>query len=158
VSFQLDRVGLIHGSAHDPGAGHRALRSISLAAGRGERLAIIGPSGAGKTRILDTLRHIREMIAEGSHSSGSCNWSLTVEAGGNVYKWEVEIEAGFYPGRFVRELIVRNEDENLVDRAEIFFFKGKELPRLQESRSAVELGRIPSTVVMATGGCGAAAG
>jgi len=105
----------------------------------GELNLLVGPSGAGKTRILDTLRHIREMIAEGSHSSGSCNWSLTVEAGGNVYKWEVEIEAGFYPGRFVRELIVRNEDENLVDRAEIFFFKGKELPRLQESRSAVEL-------------------
>lgn len=105
----------------------------------GELNLLVGPSGAGKTRILDALRHIREMIAEGSHSSGSCNWSLTVGADGDVFKWEVEIEAGFYPGRFLRELIVRNDDETLVDRAERFLFKGRELPRLQESRSAIEL-------------------
>ncbi len=55
MSFQLDRVGVIHGAIHDPGAGHRALRSVSLAARRGERLAIIGPSGAGKTSLLRVL-------------------------------------------------------------------------------------------------------
>ena len=32
--------------------GHRAIREVSLALARGERLAVIGPSGAGKTSLL----------------------------------------------------------------------------------------------------------
>jgi len=55
VSFQLDRVGLIHGGNSYQGGGQRALQAISLKAERGERLAIIGPSGAGKTSLLRVL-------------------------------------------------------------------------------------------------------
>jgi len=53
VSFQLDRVGLIH--ANGQAQGQRALRAVSISAARGERLAIIGPSGAGKTSLLRIL-------------------------------------------------------------------------------------------------------
>ena len=35
--------------------GHRALRGISLALGAGERAAVIGPSGAGKTTLVRVL-------------------------------------------------------------------------------------------------------
>jgi phosphonate transport system ATP-binding protein len=35
--------------------GHRALAGVSLAVSRGERLAVIGPSGAGKTSLLRLL-------------------------------------------------------------------------------------------------------
>ena len=55
MSFQLDRVGLIHGGNSYQGGGQRALQAISLKAERGERLAIIGPSGAGKTSLLRVL-------------------------------------------------------------------------------------------------------
>lgn len=55
MSFQLDRVGLIHGGNQRQGGGQRALHAISLAASRGERLAVIGPSGAGKTSLLRVL-------------------------------------------------------------------------------------------------------
>lgn len=37
-----------------PGA-HRALAGVTLAIGRGERVAVIGPSGAGKTSLLRVL-------------------------------------------------------------------------------------------------------
>jgi phosphonate transport system ATP-binding protein len=53
MSFELDRVGLIH--ANGQARGQRALRAVSISAARGERLAIIGPSGAGKTSLLRIL-------------------------------------------------------------------------------------------------------
>ena len=96
---------------------------------------LVGPSGAGKTRILDALRHVRGIVDTGTHNSWTGKWSLVAEALRDNYKWEVEIE----DGRFVRELVTRNGDENLVDRVDVFFFNGKELPPLEETRSAVKL-------------------
>ncbi|WP_046111483.1 phosphonate ABC transporter ATP-binding protein [Aquincola tertiaricarbonis] len=46
MSFQLEGVGLVHAN------GHRALKAVTLAARAGERIAVIGPSGAGKTSLL----------------------------------------------------------------------------------------------------------
>ena len=49
MSFRLDGVGLTHAN------GFVALESIDLAADQGERIALIGPSGAGKTSLLSVL-------------------------------------------------------------------------------------------------------
>jgi phosphonate transport system ATP-binding protein len=49
MSLQLDAVGLVHPN------GHRALRAVSLALGQGERMAVIGPSGAGKTTLVRVI-------------------------------------------------------------------------------------------------------
>jgi len=49
VSFCLTGVGLTHAN------GFRALCDISLRAAPGERIALIGPSGAGKTSLLSVL-------------------------------------------------------------------------------------------------------
>jgi ABC-type phosphate/phosphonate transport system ATPase subunit len=46
VSLQLDRLGLVHPN------GHRALQRVSLSLAAGARVAVIGPSGAGKTSLL----------------------------------------------------------------------------------------------------------
>ena len=49
MSFALNGVGLTHAN------GFRALCDISLRAAPGERIALIGPSGAGKTSLLSVL-------------------------------------------------------------------------------------------------------
>ena len=49
MSFMLDDVGLTHSN------GFHALSHISLSAAQGECIALIGPSGAGKTSLLNTI-------------------------------------------------------------------------------------------------------
>ena len=49
MSFMLDDVGLTHSN------GFHALSHISLSATQGECIALIGPSGAGKTSLLNTI-------------------------------------------------------------------------------------------------------
>ena len=46
MSLSFDQLGLVHPN------GHRALQRVSFAVSAGERVAIIGPSGAGKTSLL----------------------------------------------------------------------------------------------------------
>ena len=49
MSFVTHQLGLVHGN------GFRALHGLDLSLARGERVAVIGPSGAGKTSLIRLL-------------------------------------------------------------------------------------------------------
>jgi phosphonate transport system ATP-binding protein len=49
MSLRLEGASLVHAN------GHRALHQVSLALAPGERVAVIGPSGAGKTTLIRVL-------------------------------------------------------------------------------------------------------
>jgi phosphonate transport system ATP-binding protein len=49
MSLALEAAGFVHAN------GHRALRAVSLSLGQGERVAVVGPSGAGKTTLVRVL-------------------------------------------------------------------------------------------------------
>lgn len=74
MSLSLDNVGLVHAN------GHRALQRVTLSASAGEQLAVIGPSGAGKTSLLRVLGTSLRPSEGRVQVLGSNPWQLTARA------------------------------------------------------------------------------
>jgi phosphonate transport system ATP-binding protein len=74
VELSLKRLDLVL-----PG-GNRALQAVSFEAARGERLAVIGPSGAGKTSLLRVLGTALRPSAGAIAIDGADPWSLSRDA------------------------------------------------------------------------------
>lgn len=74
MSVRLTGVGLTHAN------GRRALQEVELTVGRGERLAIIGPSGAGKTTLLRLLATSLQPSEGRVELLGAEPWRLTAGA------------------------------------------------------------------------------
>ncbi|SFN09790.1 phosphonate ABC transporter ATP-binding protein [Variovorax sp. OV329] len=70
MTLALHGVGFVHAN------GHRALHPLQLSVARGERVAVIGPSGAGKTSLL-RLAATSQRVSEGRiEVLGIDPWSL----------------------------------------------------------------------------------
>lgn len=70
MGVRLDRVSLVHPN------GHRAVTEVSLTVGRGERVAVIGPSGAGKTTLLRLMATALKPTAGTIEVTGADPWRL----------------------------------------------------------------------------------
>jgi phosphonate transport system ATP-binding protein len=74
LGVRVENIGLVHPN------GQRALRDVSLSAGTGERLAIIGPSGAGKTSLLRILASAMRPTEGRVETLGASPWQMSARA------------------------------------------------------------------------------
>ena len=71
MSLQVAQLGLVHPN------GHRALNRVSLGLAAGERVAVIGPSGAGKTSLLRLAAAALRPSEGRIEALGSNPWQLS---------------------------------------------------------------------------------
>lgn len=113
---------------------------------------LVGPSGTGKTRILEALLHVRQAALVGAGGLPSARWKLVLEADGAPVVWEAETRMTWvdvpmpadrafsrFGAYFVAESI-EQDGQLLVKRGNgEFRFERQRLPRLTDSESAVQL-------------------
>lgn len=134
---------------------------------------LVGPSGAGKTRILEALFNVRRAALSGARGVPSARWTLAVsgidrdrEAETIEYAWEAETRvtraempppsrtydpetwhAERTDAQFVSETIGKAGRVLIERRGAEFRFGKKQLPKLTQSESAIGLlGSEPAIV------------
>ncbi len=105
---------------------------------------VVGDSGSGKTRFLNTLFNLGRDVAGKRDHLFHGNWIVRLEQNGNFYRWELKIDPSTNGNPVVRrELLVRetdNGDATIVDRNEISFrFNDRTLPKLSRENTCIEL-------------------
>ena len=106
---------------------------------------LVGLSGVGKTRILDTLRVVRHAgIFDTRHVNG-CQWTMELEHQGTTFFWKAKTsllgtDEDHLP-HFIEERIVRDDNVVLVERTkDEFRVNGKPLGvKLKNTESAITL-------------------
>lgn len=123
---------------------------------------LVGPSGAGKTRILDALLTLRALGQSASGSGSSSKWRLVLESRASNYEWKGEIENlsrhkraqarglngeesggngkdSHWSHRFVSEQIVKDGEIIVRRNLREFIYDKNRLPLLNPLESAVSL-------------------
>lgn len=104
---------------------------------------VVGDSGTGKTRLLNTIFNLGRFAAEKKSEILQGKWDVTVEQDGKTYRWVLDITHKKGEGnRVVRDDISILESDGsvkpLVQRtAAKFIFDGREIPRLSRDQTSV---------------------
>lgn len=101
---------------------------------------LVGVSGAGKTKILQSLRIACQAGLEGTTGVNECEWELEVVVEENRYTWAATISTENEKPVFTAETITKNDVQILVQRDEhSFIFNEETLPKLKNTDSAIAL-------------------
>jgi hypothetical protein len=106
---------------------------------------IVGDSGSGKTRFLNTLFNLGRNVAGEQKHLLSGHWTIRLEQNSSRYKWEIIIGSSSTGGKpqVRRELLVaetNSQGSPIVDRrGRQFSFNGSRLPKLSRENTSLEL-------------------
>lgn len=119
---------------------------------------LVGQSGVGKTQILSALWSVRQAGIAGTQQVNGCKWELEIVVADKKYQWiaetalvkigdlilpdEGEPKNGQFrvdSPRFLRETIIDEKGDEIVNRGEMFRFAGRTLPKLKNTESAISL-------------------
>jgi hypothetical protein len=125
---------------------------------------LVGASGVGKTRILESMNRVRAAGTKGARRVADCAWDITIDTASRSYVWTAET-SGALSGvssdgdasddddddddvgvRFLREKLT-SEDKVIVSRTtDSFVFNDQKLPQLKDTSSAIELLRREESI------------
>lgn len=119
---------------------------------------LVGISGVGKTRILQSLHEVRHAGINNLKRVNGCEWHIEIVAGDSIYRWnaktslvprspfhdldneEGDSETSAENPKIVAENIVKDGISEVVTRTvDSFLFEGKNLPKLKHTESAISL-------------------
>jgi energy-coupling factor transporter ATP-binding protein EcfA2 len=113
---------------------------------------LVGPTGSGKSRYLNSIFNIGEAVAQGKFLAGGI-WQINFEIGTAKYVWQYEARGGnSEDATIAREFLTRTDPDGsstkIVDRAEDqgFSYMGQRLPKLSKTTSALHLLRDEADV------------
>lgn len=102
---------------------------------------LVGNTGSGKTRFLNTIFNIGSFVADAKAEIRLGHWELGIRSNNNDFTWRIEIKKSAK----LRKAVVDNEllrnnttGEIIFERDQNHFsFLGKELPKLSQSQSGL---------------------
>ncbi len=104
---------------------------------------IVGDSGSGKTRFLNTLFSLGMNVTGKRNHLFHGSWKTRLEQNGNVYKWEIRIDHVSTGNPIVQKELLINESAPefpIIQRDETtFLFEGRTLPKLSRENTSIEL-------------------
>lgn len=100
---------------------------------------IVGDSGSGKTRLLNTIFNLGTYVAQGKLGASKSNWKTTLSINGQKYFWDVTTDGDSDQVAVLDEKIYLN-DEIILSRIgnEITYLK-KVSPKLTSSQISISL-------------------
>lgn len=106
---------------------------------------IVGISGAGKTRLLNTISNIKRIIIEGfNNTSFAGSWDLTLQENDQNYHWKISslLDEHGKPkivSEYLSQIDGETEKQILNRDDKLFTYKDQTLPKLSNTESAISL-------------------
>lgn len=100
---------------------------------------IVGDSGAGKTRLLNTIFNLGACVAQSKLRSGRGNWKIAISANQQEYSWDVTTREENDKVFVEQETLLLNGEPIIERKGNILKYKGSESPKLTTNQMSISI-------------------